>query len=102
MSAGKGPSKKFDHIRNALGTRGRIAAGMAKPYKESCVTCNAIADCAKAREVNKKTLLENGRQWIVEIGSFCESPKFFSDLGSLRREAEEIWKYPKSPFDTLP
>jgi hypothetical protein len=28
----------------------------AKSYKESYATCNAIADCAKAREVDEKTL----------------------------------------------
>ncbi len=62
------------------------------------MTTDAIADCAKAREMNEKTLLKNGGQRIVEVGSFCESPQFLSDLGSLRREAEEIRKNPESVF----
>jgi hypothetical protein len=60
------------------------------------MTTDAIANCAKAREVNEKTLLKNGGQRIVEVGSFCESPQFLSDLGSLRCEAEEIRKNPES------
>jgi hypothetical protein len=59
------------------------------------VTTDAIADCAKAREVNEKTLLKNGGQRIVEVGSFGESPEFLSDLGNLRCEAEEIRKKPE-------
>jgi hypothetical protein len=42
--------------------------------------------------VDEKTLLENGGQRIVEVGSFCESPQFLGDLGCLRGEAEEIGK----------
>jgi hypothetical protein len=60
------------------------------------MTTDAIADCAKAREMNEKTLLKNGGERIVEVGSFCESPQFLSDLGSLRCEAEEIRKNPES------
>jgi len=101
LSAGKGPSKEFDNVRNALRKRGRIASGPAKSYKESYVTCNAIADCAKAREVDEKTLLKNGGQRIVEVGSFRESPQFLSDLRSLGSETEEIRKNPKSPLNTL-
>jgi hypothetical protein len=60
------------------------------------MTTDAIANCAKAREVNEKTLLKNGGQRIVEVGSFCESPQFLTDLGNLRCEAEEIRKNPES------
>ncbi len=84
MSAGKGLSKEFDNVRNALCTRGRIASGMAKSYKEPNVARNAITDGAKAREVDKKTLFKSGGKRIVEVGSLCESPQFLSDLGSLR------------------
>jgi hypothetical protein len=65
------------------------------------MTTNAIPDCAKARQVDEKTLLKNGGQRIVEVGSLCESPQFLSDLGSLRSEAEEIWENPESPLNTF-
>jgi hypothetical protein len=65
------------------------------------MTTDAIADCAKARQVNEKTLLKNGGQRIVEVGGFCESPNFLSDLRSLRCEAKEIGKNPESLLDTL-
>jgi hypothetical protein len=66
------------------------------------MTTDAIADCAKARQVYEKTLLKNGRQRIVEVGSFCESPQFLSDLRSLRCEAKEVGENPEPLRDTLP
>ena len=101
LSAGKGPSKEFDNVRDALRARGRIASGMTKPYKKSYMPSNAVADRAKARQMDKKTLLKNGGQRSVEVGSLCESPQFLGDLGSLRREVEEIWKNSQSPLNTL-
>ena len=65
------------------------------------MTSNAVADCAKARQVDEKTLLKNGRQRIVEVGSLCESPQFLSDLGSLRCEEEEIGKNSESLLYSL-
>jgi hypothetical protein len=84
-----------------LRTHSRIVSGTAKSYKETYVTCNAIADRAKAREVDEKTLLRNGGQRIVGVGRFRESPQFLSDLRSLGSETEEIRKNPKSPLNTL-
>jgi hypothetical protein len=101
LSAWKGASKEFDNVRNALRTRRQIASGMAKSYQESYVTCDAVADRAKARQVDKKTFLKNGGQRIVEVGSFCESLQFLSDR-SFRGEAEEIGKNPKSSLTALP
>jgi hypothetical protein len=66
------------------------------------MTSNAIADCAKAREMDEKTLLKNGGQRIVEVGSFCESPEFLGDLRGLRCKTEEIGKNSKSFLNTLP
>ncbi|MGA8622461.1 MAG: hypothetical protein WB660_28560 [Candidatus Sulfotelmatobacter sp.] len=60
------------------------------------MTSNAVADGAEARQVDEKSLLKNGGQRIVEVGSFCESPQFLGDLGSLTCEAEEIRKNPES------
>ena len=60
------------------------------------MTSNAVADCAKAREMDEKTLFKDGRQRIVEIGSLRESPQFLSDLGRLRCKAKEIWQNPES------
>jgi hypothetical protein len=54
------------------------------------MTGNAVADGAKARQVDEKTLFKNSRQRIVEVGCLRESPQFLTDLGSLGREAEEI------------
>jgi hypothetical protein len=63
---------------------------------------DAVADCAKARQVNEKPFLKNGGQRIVEVGSLCEPPQFLNDLRSLRCEPEEIWKNPESlPYATL-
>ena len=102
LSAWKGPSEEFNNLCDALRARDRIAGRTAKSYKKPYVTCNAIADCAKARQVDEKTFLKNGGQRIVEVGSFRESPQFLGDLGSLRCEAKEIRKNPKSLLDTLP
>jgi hypothetical protein len=52
--------------------------------------------------VDEKTFLENGGERIVEVSSLCESPQFVNDLGSLRCEAEEIGKNPKSFLNKLP
>ena len=60
------------------------------------MTSNAVADSAEARQVDEKSLLKNGGQRIVKVGSLCESPQCLGDLGSLRCEAEEIGKKPKS------
>src|ERR1700689_3076844 len=101
LSARKRPSKELHNICNALRTHSRVARGSAKPHQETNVTANAVADGAKARQVDEKTLLENGGQRIVEIGSFRESPQFLVDLRSLRCEAEEIGKNPESLRYTL-
>jgi|SRR6185369_5839737 len=98
LSARKRPLKEFDNFRNTLRTHSRIASGTAKSYQETNMTGNAVADRAKARQVDEKALLENGGKRIVEVGSFRESPQFLSDLGCLRSEAEEIWKDPESPL----
>jgi hypothetical protein len=65
------------------------------------MTSNAVADCAKARQVDEQTLLKNGGQRTIEVGSLCESPQFLNDLGSIRSEAEEIWENPESPLNTF-
>ena len=101
LAARERPSKKLNNICNTLRKRRRIARRAAKSHQETNVTSNAVADCAKARQVDEKTLLEEGREGIVEVGSLCESPEFLSDFGSFRRKAEEIWKNPESPFYTI-
>ncbi len=65
-------------------------------YQKTNVTSYTVPDCAKARQVDEKTLLKNGGQRIVEVRSLSEPPQFLSDLGSLRCEAEEIRKNPES------
>jgi hypothetical protein len=65
------------------------------------MTSNAVADCAKARQVDEQTLLKNGGQRTIEVGSLCESPQFLNDFGSLRCEAEEIGKNPKPLLYTI-
>jgi hypothetical protein len=65
------------------------------------VTANAVADGAKARQVDEKTLLENGGQRIVQVGNFGESPQFLRDLGSVRCQAKEVGKNPESLFYAL-
>ena len=65
------------------------------------MTTNAVAHSAKARQVDEKTLLENGRQRIVEVGSFCESPQFPDDIGRFGCEAEKIGKNPQSLLDPI-
>ncbi len=62
---------------------------------------NAVSDCAKAREMDEKSLLKNGGQRIVEIGSLCESPQLLNDLGSFRCKTEEIGKNPESLLYSL-
>src|SRR4029077_20044555 len=92
----KRPSKEFNDVCNTFRTHNRIASGTAKSHQETNMTSNTVADCAKARQVDEKTLLKNGGQRIVEIGSLCESPQFLNDFRSRRREAEEIGKNPES------
>lgn len=65
------------------------------------MTSYTVADRAKARKVNEKTLLKNRGQRVVEVGGLCESPQLFNDLGSLRSEPEEIWNNSKSFLDAL-
>ena len=101
MSAWKGPSKEFDDICDTLCTHTRIASGTAKPNQETNMTSNAVADGAKARQVDEKALLKNGGQRIVEVGSLGESPQFLNYLGSLRCEAEEIGKDSESSLDAI-
>jgi hypothetical protein len=92
LTAREWPPKEFNHVCDTLRTYGRVASGVAKSHQETNMTCDAVTDGAEAREVDEKTLLENGGQRIVEVGSFCESPQFLGDLGCLRGEAEEIGK----------
>src|SRR5579864_3648709 len=60
LSAWKRPSKEFNNFFDTLRVHGRIASGSAKPHQETNMTGNAVADCAKARQVDEKTLLKNG------------------------------------------
>jgi hypothetical protein len=96
LSAWKGPSKECDDFCDALCTRSRIASRAPKPHQEANVASNAVADGAEAREVDEKTLLKNGGQRIIEVGSLRKSPQFLGDLGSLGCEAEEIGKNSES------
>ena len=52
-------SKQLNHICNTLSTHSRITSGTAKSHQESNMTTDAIADCAKARQVNEKPLLKD-------------------------------------------
>jgi hypothetical protein len=101
LSARKGPPKELDNVSNALRMRGRIASGKAQSHQETYMPGDAVTDRAKTREMDEKALLKNGGQRIIQVSSFCESPQFLSDLGSLRCEAKEIGKNPKSPLNTL-
>jgi len=101
LSAWKRPAKEFNDICDCLCAHGRIAGRTTKPHQETYVTCNAIPDCAKARQVDEETLLENRGERIVEVSSLCETPQFFNNLGSLSREAEEIGKDSESLFDAI-
>jgi hypothetical protein len=100
-SAWKRPLKELNNICNTLRAHGRVAGGTAQSHQETNMTSNAVANGAEARQVDEKSLLKNGGQRIVEVGSFCESKKFLSDLGSLRCDAEEIGKDPESLLDTV-
>src|SRR5579864_9545414 len=60
LSAWKRPSKEFNNFLDTLRTHHRIASGAAKSHQETNMTSNAVADCAKARQVDEKTLLKNG------------------------------------------
>jgi hypothetical protein len=57
---------------------------------------NAIADSAEARQVDEKTLLENGRERTVEIGSLRESPQFLGNLRGFRGEPKKVRKNTES------
>src|SRR5580704_8663309 len=60
LPAWKRPSKELNNVCDTLRTHSRIASGAAKPHQETDVTGNAVADCAKAGQVDEKTLLKNG------------------------------------------
>ena len=79
LSAWKRPSKKLNNVCNTLRTHGPVASRTAKSHEETDMTSNAITDCAEARQVDEKAFLENGGKRVVEVGSFCEAPQFFSD-----------------------
>src|SRR5208283_2104233 len=96
LSAWKGPTKERHNVRHALRAHIRIASWTAKSHQETNMTSNAVANYAKARQVNEKPLLKDGGKRIVEIGSLCESPQFLSDLGSFRRKAKEVGKHTES------
>ncbi|MCU1296452.1 MAG: hypothetical protein JWO91_730 [Acidobacteriaceae bacterium] len=61
FSAWKRPSNESNNVCNTLRTHRRIASGTAKSHQEANMTRNAVADCAKARQVDEKTLLKHGR-----------------------------------------
>ena len=86
----------MNNLSNTLRAHSRVACRTAKSYQKANVTRNAVADGAKARQVDEKTFLKNRGQRIVKVGSFRESPQFLCDLGSLRCEPEEIGKNPES------
>ncbi len=74
MPPWKRPSQEFNNVCNTLRMHSRVASGSAKPYQKANVTSNAVADGAKARQVDEKTLFKNGGKRIVEIGCLRESP----------------------------
>jgi hypothetical protein len=55
------------------------------------VPCDAIANFAEAREVNKKALLEKGWDGGVQIGRLRELPQFVDDEGGIRSGSKKIW-----------
>ena len=88
--------KQLDHVRHALRAHIGVASRTAKSHQETRVTGDAVANCAKAGQVNKKPLLKNRGEGIIEVGRLCECPKFCCDLGSFRCEAKEIRDDPES------
>jgi hypothetical protein len=58
-SARKGPSQELNNVGNALRGYSSIAGGAAKSHQETNVTGNAVADCAKARQVDEKPFLKD-------------------------------------------
>jgi hypothetical protein len=94
----KRPTKEFNNVGDTLRMGTRISGGPAKSHQESDMPSNAVANPAKARQVDEKALLENGRKRVIEVGGLCESPQFFSNLGSLGCKAEEIGKNPEPLF----
>src|ERR1700692_4582630 len=74
---------------------------MTQSNQEAHVARNAIADCAKTREMDEQPLLELRRQRVSEVCTLGEPPHPLSDLGGFSREAEKIRKYAKPFCDTL-
>ena len=60
LSAWKRPLQKLNYLCNALGAHGRVASRPAKSYQEADVSSDAVANCAKARQVDEETLFESG------------------------------------------
>jgi hypothetical protein len=50
--------EQLNDFCNALKADVLVTGGAAKPYQKTHVACNAIADWAKAREMNEEPLLE--------------------------------------------
>jgi hypothetical protein len=98
MSPRKRPSQELNSVCDTLRAHRGITGRMAKPNQKANMTSNAVADCAKARQVDEEALFKSGGERIIEVGSLCESPQFLSDLRSLRNEAEEIGQNPESRF----
>jgi hypothetical protein len=67
-----------------------VAGGAAMADEEADVSDNAVADDAKPREMNKKPFLEEGRQWVVEIGRLGEVPEPLDETRRGRCGTEKI------------
>src|SRR5450432_2214946 len=98
LSARKRPSKEGNDLCNRLRAGSWIPRGTAESQQETDVTTDAVADCAKARQVDEKAFLKDGGQRIIEVSGLGETPQFFGDLEGLGRKTEKIGKDPESLF----
>ena len=73
-SARKGTLEQLNNFFHAVKARIGIAGGTTQSNQEAHVPRNAIADCAKTREMNEEPLLKHRRERVIEVCSLGESP----------------------------
>src|ERR1700733_7586560 len=99
LSPWEGTSEKPNDFLSAVNPGRRLPRRTTKPCQETRVSCNAIADGAKAGQINEEAFLKKGWQGIIEVCGLSKSPKFLSDLGCFGRKAKEIWQHAEPLFN---
>ena len=99
---GEGPPQQLDHLLDRLGSGVGVSGRPALADEKADVPDDAVADLAESREMDEEPLLEQRRQWAVQVRRLRKLPEFLDQPRRRVSGTEEIGEDAETIRDLAP